>query len=155
MTFQRLAVVSFFVLALAGCRDHGSLAGCRGEAFLLADKEKQKTVIEMLESASIDHSVGEDGFVNYLLKDYASVQSIVRTVEYGPELRNDIFESRRMLSTKQKEKYVEGFIENNVRFRIIPELGEYGAIEWSQLDSLGAYRVIQELEIAQCNETLE
>jgi len=119
------------VLFLFGCSDAELPAGKRGEAFQLADTNKQKQVLVVMEDRKIPFKLDEHGFVVYLLRDQADVHGILRKVEYGDNLNHNTWESAVLVDQLTREKYEAAFQAAGIPYDISEQKGVV-QINWSQ-----------------------
>ena len=135
---------ALIILSLYACaKDEGLPAGLRGGGFELADNTKHELALDEMSRQSIPFETNERGMVIYMQKDKAKVLGILRKVQYGNELTNNIIESEAIADAKYKDILVSKFEQQGIPYNIHNTNG-LEQIKWVQLYGLKVDVIIQE-----------
>lgn len=144
-SIKRSSATLFLVAIILGCAPDGDTpAGCRGEPFILNDPQKQAKILKQLDEDGVPYWQDNEEYIHYLLNDHAKVLGMRREVEYGKELKPEVYESRILFSDLQREEYERRFIEKGIPYKIGQHAGK-DFIEWGQVYGPQVDKIIQNI----------
>ena len=132
MKVNRFFLLWFLILALISCGDNDLPFGHRAEAFKLGDSRLQDRVLAQMSKHKIAYTLDEEGFVNYLLDDYAEVEGMIRVERYGQTLSYKIIESKILFDQQVIDQYVRAFDEGGIPYTLNRE-STHSSFKWAQV----------------------
>ena len=137
--------LTLYVVVSAGCSENELPAGIMGGAFKLEDKNAQDKILSIMGNSNIPYEVDHDGFIHYLLKNQAQINTIKRNVIYGSMLSENILETA-IINNKSRDKYAYHLKKENISFRIYSYNGNIH-LEWNQKDGPKVDIIRQNIEM--------
>ena len=144
-SLKRVLFLAIVLATFGGCSSKSLPAGVRGEPFLLSDQSQQEEIIEVLKERNLPFDIDSEGYIVYLLANQAEIHGILRTVQYGDVLRDNVTESAILANEDVRKIYEAAFVEEEIPYDIRKHDGLI-EIEWNQLHGIHVDRLRQRVD---------